>query len=332
MRRASYTLLAAAVVSLGGLAAWGEETPEKKPPVVEYSGSSRSSSDWVELPGGSRVAVDKGAAWQGVKVYLSMTWQLVGVDVETGKTLWGTGVGAFWNAFTFKEVTPRDGGKRWAVELRPGSRGREHAGKRQYHDLRTGTKLEVPGLDQTPSGVRFDVRVTFRGDKSDIAKRYRVFITTPESWTAFRKRAFSDVDPQSFSKIDWKNEVVFALSAGNSGNCSGYRAVDAYEDYDRVLLRLRRIAFQTMNGYQKTRPWACVVLPRRAKAYEVEIDSQGLIGGPPLWKRIHAIERLPDPRSELAALPPKSDEPHHGWAADDAESLRPPPPSPKKPR
>ncbi len=324
-------LVALAVVSVSGVAAVAEEPAPKTPPLVEYSTGSRSSKDWVALPNGTRVAVDKGGAWNGVKVYLSMTWNLVAVDETTKKTLWARSVGAYWNAFTFKEVTPEDGTKRWAVELRPGGR-RPDAGRRQYHDLRTGKKFEIPGLVQTPSGTAFDVRVTWRGDKSDIAKAYRVMITDEASWRKLQERMFPAYDPARFTVVDWESEVVFALSAGNSSNCSGYSAEEAYEDGGRVLLRLERVTFQTMNGFQKARPWAFVVLPRRAKAYEVEINSQGLIGGPPLWKQIYKAEQLPDAKAELAKLPPKSNKAHHGWESGGFDTRLPPPPPPKKPK
>ena len=88
----------------------------RDPPSIEYGGN-RESSTWVETPIG-KVAVDKGVEWQGIKVYLSLTFDLVAVDVKTGKTLWSQMVGAFWTRVGFKLVEVGPGKKTWAVELK----------------------------------------------------------------------------------------------------------------------------------------------------------------------------------------------------------------------
>src|SRR5262245_32305020 len=112
-----HTLLASAF--LAGMAFFGpccaadDPPPPKAPPSITY-GPSRSSKTWVDTPMG-KVAVDEGIEWNGVKVYMSLTWTLVAVDAQSGKTLWSQNVSAFWNGLAIKEVEA-DGKKVWAVE------------------------------------------------------------------------------------------------------------------------------------------------------------------------------------------------------------------------
>ena len=307
------------------------EEAQAEPPIVHYTGS-RKSTDWISLPNGTRVAVDKGVTWQGVRVHLTLTWQLVGVDAKSGAVLFHPSVGAFWNGITFKQVTPKDSTKRWAIELRPGARWRADGHMRQYHDLRTGAKLEIPHLVTTPSGTKFKPRLHWHGGKSDVAEKFMLLVTTPKSWATLRERLFAAEDNPPLEAIDFEKEVVLALSSGNSSNCRGITFAEGYEDDDRILVRVERSSFQTMNGYEKTRPWGLFVLPRRPKkAIEVERNAQGLIGGPPLWRQIVKFHTLGTAEKELAQLPAKSDVPHHGWS-EDVPSRLPPPPPPKKPK
>src|SRR5262245_60404901 len=92
-------------------------------PSISYGGT-RQSKAWIEV-GKVSHAVDEGVAWKGVKVYLSLTWNLIGVDEATGKALWEQSVGAFWNEIGFAEVETAPGVKTWAVELRPGRAGED---------------------------------------------------------------------------------------------------------------------------------------------------------------------------------------------------------------
>jgi hypothetical protein len=305
-----------------------EDEPQSgAPPSITYGGS-RSSSTWVTLPSGLRVAVGEGVAWKGVRVHLSLTWQLVGVDVATGKALFGADVSAFWNGIGFKEVTPKGGKKTWAIELRPGPRMRGRA-LREYRDLRTGRKLDVPGPDVAPSGAPLPVRASWNGEKSDVAEPFAAIVTTPKNWMDLRARMFPAVDPERFGPVDFAKEVVLLVSHGNSWNCSGITLHSAYEDDDRVLVRLGRRTFQTINGGKKTRPWGAIVLPKRAeKAYVIERNAQNLIGGPPLWREQHRFAKLGPAEEELAKVPAKSESPHWGWESADEEEMPPPPKRP----
>jgi hypothetical protein len=120
------------------------------------------------------------------------------------------------------------------------------------------------------------------------------------------------------------------MSSGNGWNCNGHDVVEAYEDAHRILLRTDGLSFQTLGGAMMVRAWGIFVLPKHAnRGYVVERDAQGLIGGPPIWKRTFAVKKLPAPETELSKLPPKSDRPHEGWERPDE---LPPLPAPKPPR
>jgi hypothetical protein len=298
--------------------------PPVRPPSVDHSGD-RESSTWIDLPNGARVAVGKGVEWQGVRVHLALTWHLVAVDVATDKVLWHHNTSAFWNEVGFREVETTDGAKVMAVELKPGRRARRGSHLRQYHDLKTGAKLEVPGGPEAPAGTLFLPRRAWEGEQSAVAKRFGVLVTSREDWAAVRQHVWGPDAAEAPEAVDFEKEVVLLLSQGNAWNCNALFCVGCWEDEQRILVRTDRRTFQTINGGQKTRPWGACVLPRReGKAYVVELDAQGLIGGPAIWKETWRTDRLPQPGTAKASLPPRSTEPHGGW--EGSGDLAPPDP------
>ncbi len=285
----------------------------REPPSIEYGGS-RESSTWVETRIG-KVAVDKGVEWQGIKVYLSLTFDLVAVDVKTGKTLWSQMVGAFWTRVGFKLVEVGPGKKTWAVELKATPRDNLEVDTVQYHDLRTGKKLDIPGLVRKPSGRPFKPRAEWSGATCGVGKPFQALISTAEVWEKVMARIFVGV-PADFGKISFmrspekskplgavENEVVLIVSAGDTWNSRGIAWVESYEDEKRILLRAAHKHYQTLGGANAVRPWGVFVLPRRQKAYEVEINVQNYSGGPPVWKKIFRAARLLDPAKQLEQVP-----------------------------
>ena len=308
-----------AVAPLAGVQAQPEEEGQSGvqkdagPPSITYPGS-RSSKSWVTKPDGTRVAVGKGLEWKGVKVYLSLLWDLVGVDAKTGTTLYAANVGAFWNAFGFKEVETPDGKKVWAVELRPGPRTRVGADRRQYHDLRTGARLRVRGQETLPSGTRLKPRAVWSGAHSRIAKPFRVLVSSAGNWKTLQARMFGTEVPAAFRPIDFRKEIVLVLSSGDGWNSKGIGLDSAFEDDARILVRTQRHTFQTMGGGQQARPYGVFVLPRcHGKAYVVERNRQNLIGGPALWAESWRLARLGPVEDELKDLPPGTDTAHDRW-------------------
>lgn len=294
--------------------------PPVRPPSVDHSGS-RESSTWIELPNGTRVAVGKGVEWQGVRVHLALTWHLVAVDVETGKVLWDRDTSAFWNEVGFKEVETTDGRKVQAVELKPGRRNRRGSQLRQYHDLRTGAKLEVPGGPEGPSGTPFPPRKAWEGEQSQVGEAFSVLVTSAVDWKAVREHVWGPDATQAPDAVDFEKEVVYLTSNGDGWNCSAIFPVGCWEDEHRILVRTDRRCFQTIGGGKKTRPWGAFVLPRRKdKAYVVEVDAQGLIGGPAIWKEIWRADAVPaGPAAKQ--LPPRASAPHEGWEGEDEPAV-----------
>jgi len=286
--------------------------PPIRPPSADHSGD-RESNTWIDLPNGTRVAVGKGVEWKGVRVHLALTWHLVAVDIETGKVLWHHDTSAFWNEVGFQEVETVDGEKVQAVELKPGRRARRGAHLRQYHDLRTGAKLDVPGGPDAPSGKLFVPRRAWEGEQTSTAKRFTVLVTTAQDWKAVREHVWGPNAKEAPDAVDFEKEVVLLVSSGNSWNCSAIFCVGGWEDEQRILVRTDRRTYQTINGGNKTRPWGAFVLPKRAKkAYVVELDSQNLIGGPPIWKETWRADALPTGEA-VKGLPPRADSAHGGW-------------------
>jgi hypothetical protein len=297
------------LVMVVGLVGAGEN---QQPPSIEYGGS-RESSTWVETPIG-KVAVDKGVEWQGTKVYLSLTFDLVAVDAKTGKTLWSEMVAMFWTRVGFKEVEVAPGKKTWAVELKAVPRDKLGVDTVQYHDLRTGKKLDIPGLVRKPSGRPFKPRAEWSGATCGVAKPFQAVISTNDVWekvmtrisvgSAFGKISFMRSPEKSNPLGAVENEVVLIVSAGDTWNSRGIVWVESYEDEKRILLRVRHEYYQTLGGGDAVRPWGVFVLPNRQKAYEVEINVQDYIGAPPVWKKIYRAERLLDPAKQLERMPP----------------------------
>ncbi|MGE0190508.1 MAG: hypothetical protein AB7T63_00565 [Planctomycetota bacterium] len=309
-----------------------EPAPAPEPPVVTYGGSRRSTG-WVTLPGGARAAIDRGATWRGVTAYITLTYDLVGVDAESHATLFASNIGAFWTTLTFAEVTLEDGTKQWAIELRPDDKRQLGGDRRQYHALRTGERLDVPAARAREPGTPIPGVVAASGDRSHIADRFALLIGTPDGWRAASHRLFGDdVDRPALGDIDFAKQVVVLVSFGNSSNCRGIVLQGAYEADARVTLRIDASTFQTMDGWQKVRPWGVFVVPRReGKVYVIEDDAQRLIAGPPLWVERWRFEGIPAPDKELAGLPAATTEAWHGWAQPDEHTPRRPPPPPKSP-
>jgi len=280
-------LVLVALVCLGVMPlAWGDDEPKKpkpqtgvqtdgarsqgsrpqapppiRPPSIDHGGS-RTSKTWITTPQGTRVAVGKGLSFRGVKVYLSLLWDVVGVDEKTGKTLYATNVGAFWNAFGFKEITV-SGTKTWAVELRPGARARAGKDKRQFHDLRTGAKLVPDGQTKPDLGAALKPSVVYHGAMSRVAQPVHFLVSTQANWDLLRMRMFGPKPKQAFAAIDFDKNMLVLTSSGDGWNCDGISIEAAFENTDRVLIRTRRHTFQTSGGGKQTRPYGVFVLPRR---------------------------------------------------------------------
>lgn len=310
------------VLILSLVTGWTQAGENATPPSISYP-NSRKSTENIALPSGLNVGIDKFVEWRGVKVYLSLTHDLVGVDEQTGKVRWHNDVSAFWNRVGFKEIEREPGKKTWAVELRPGDEQNKLA---EYYDLKTGAKLDVPGLSR-PTGVAFKPR-DVPGSGSAVAKPWTALVSTQENYAALCKRSFGESDlridffdhraPYASSgllgkeaegtKVDFSKEVVLLVSQGDSINTFSVYCEEAYEDDARVLVRVHQSGCQTagrFGGGFNSRPYGLFILPRReGKAYVIEDNDQRYTGGPPWWTEIFRAEKIGDPAKELAHMPP----------------------------
>lgn len=283
-------------------------------PSVTY-GRSRASRDWVTLRNGARVAVDDGVEWEGTRVYLSLTWDLVAVEAASGATRWSRHVSAYWNRLSIAAVGEGDA-RRLVVELRPYESVDGATLRVERYDLLTGEEIETPV--PSPDGAAVGVR-SVAGHESRIARPFSALIGTPRGYAALIEAMFGAEIAPELPAIDFRAEVLFVTSAGDATNCNGFVPVGAWEDDRRVLLRYDGLYFQTAafvsgfgddeeegsgpGGARPSRPYGMFVLPRADKTYVIEKDVQNLIGGPSIWKERFRAEGVPAPDDELARVP-----------------------------
>ncbi len=180
IRHAILVSAATAAAVLLACACSAEETP----PSIDYP-SSRTSTKNINV-GRIFVGVDQGIEFNGVKVYLSLTSDLLGVDTASDKTLWHHEVGAFWSGMAIKQIEVH-GEKVWAVELH-GSPDTDQFDKHyDYYELKSGKKIDLPA--PKPSGVSLlPIRIISCGGA--FAKPFHALITTQANFDTFLKRAY----------------------------------------------------------------------------------------------------------------------------------------------
>lgn len=110
-----------------------------------YDFSRRESTGWITL-NGAQVPVDAGVEQDGVKVYVTLLYDVAAVDVATGNVLWQlewSKADPIWKTVAIAEWT-RDGRTTLAVELFPVN-GLQGADAARRLDLRTGKPLVDSG-------------------------------------------------------------------------------------------------------------------------------------------------------------------------------------------
>ena len=257
-----------------------------QPPSIEYGGT-RESSHWVETPGGIGVAVDQGVEWEGVKVYLSLTGDLVAVDAATGKARWSKSVGMFWSRLAIEDAG--SGWHVWVIALRPGTDEENGADAVQYHELRTGDVVRPQGRSPEPAGRRLEPSAAASGDGASLAEAFRSIAVTPESWAELQSRMFGPHVPLGVKElpVDWSRELVLVVYEGATTNCSGLECGQAWEDEARILIRLHHLYYQSLMDTPTVHPYGIFVLPKlqaSSGTYIVERNVQSYIGAPPIWR------------------------------------------------
>lgn len=277
-----------------------QEPQRTGPPSVRY-GSPRTSERWLEV-GGVRHAVDQGATWRGVTVYLSLTHEMIAVDAKSGAVLWSKPASAFWNELGFAEVA-REGAtdKVWAVELRPGRDSGAGKDLRERHDLATGALLTP--ANPPPSGAEIAPLASFGGAASAGDKPLTKVFDTADAFEreVLRGHLSGVAGAPKLAELDFTRFRVLYVGLGNVVNRNAVSA-QAWDQGERVLVRLHIRSFQTASfggtggGAQRHSPWGVFLVPRMKSAdvIRVERDVQGLIGGPSIWEPLDvAVERKP---------------------------------------
>ena len=256
-------------------------------PSIRY-GNSRQSRRWVETATG-RVAVDEGIAYDGIEVYMALTWHLVAVDAATEETRWSNNVSAFWNQMSIEPMTV-DGQERLVVALSTG-RDDETRDLRERYDLRTGKKIESPA--DSPDGRKRDVERQFFGANCGCQEPIAELVTDVERWNELYDQFFvgtAETLPRE-DLFDDSSQVLLVMSSGNSVNCRGISIQSLYENEERFLIRLHRHTYQSAGETPRVQPYGVMVLPKnKSKKYIVQSNRQRFIGGPPLWRKVHEFE------------------------------------------
>jgi hypothetical protein len=112
---------------------------------------------------------------------------------------------------------------------------------------------------------------------------------------------FAGMKVPALGEIDFAKSLVLVIASGDSWNCNGFEAL-AWEDDERILVRLHALTFQTEGpggGGERVRPYGIFVIPRGDpfKPVIVERNTQGLINGPPLWKEVCRFDALGEGKS-----------------------------------
>ncbi|MFO0814515.1 MAG: hypothetical protein U0796_14940 [Gemmatales bacterium] len=258
------------------------------PPRITY-GATRESKAWVTTTQGRQVAVDDGITWQGRKVYLTLTFDLLVVDTTNSKTLWSDSVGAFWDTITFKNRAAEGQPPVWTVVL---SSSRQ-PGYEQPYELETGKKLPLRGNSACPEGTPFTPRKVWSGSGGKATAKTYQLVKSAEEWNKLKSELFGDSvrDLPTARDLDFTKEMLLVCYAGKASNWMGIDVDLAVANDSRVLLQLHRQTYQSFGQTKEEYPYGVVVLPRSpGKEVVLEYNRQNLIGGPPMWKEFMRLK------------------------------------------
>lgn len=143
--------------------------------------------------------------------------------------------------------------------------------------------------------------VAWTGSYSSHADRGFFRITEAAEWSKLWEAHRGDqVERDSyrqpvFPQIDFKACLVIAAFEGPTWNVRGetFQGVDEFED--RVRIRIERSSYQTLGpdgGGECVTPYAIYVFPRISKPIEIEMNTQDLIGQPPIWTQQARFEAM----------------------------------------
>ena len=264
---------------------------------LTYRASSRTSTNCIDCPrpDGSRirVCVDTGLVGRGVEAYLSLNEEVVVLDAKTKQTLWMDPIGAWYRILSFAGAKDADTGQ--AIQLlRVG--GMDGLGR--FFEVRTGREkfLEFDGETLVARneprrelrGHPIEVLKSLVGNESKITQPRCERITTKEAWSQLWKEHAGEQAVQP--EIDFRQQMVVAISHGETWNCKGVELVHALDCEGALELFVRGRDYQTGPQGDRVCPYGIFVIPKSAKRLIIKADSQAVIGGPPVWVEIGQFE------------------------------------------
>lgn len=86
-------------------------------------------------------------------------------------------------------------------------------------------------------------------------------------------------------QIDFDKYQAIVIFGGATSNCRGYHVVETFRQDNERVIRYQRDSFQTAGGSIDASPWIVIVMPKVDGATVLEENTQGIIGGAPLWTR-----------------------------------------------
>ena len=271
------------------------QVAEGMPPVIQY-GLSRASTAWIDGQ-----AVDAGIAWEGIKVYQTLMSDLIAVDQASGELLWKARGSAFYRTMGIYDMQPGIR-KRWMVRLGQGIPVDRKLDA--FFDLKTGERVKTEEQKQLPAGKQIKLGV-WSGSKARNDERLVQLAENQAQWRALRRSMFagielsSDLDP---AQLDFSTHALLVVSSGLASNCRGIGLESAYDQGNKLLLRLAFFTYQTasfgdadeeeIEDSERERPYGIYLIPRAAMQREVvlERNRQGIINGPPIWKEMQRLD------------------------------------------
>ncbi len=156
-------------------------------------------------------------------------------------------------------------------------------------------------------GPRFGLPRVLRqwtGADSGIKKASSRVVTDQAGWTAlWAEHVVRSADERvsiKLPEVDFENELVVAVFAGETFNSRGFFVQDLLQGATRLTLRVDESTYQTdgpNGGGVKVTPFGMFVLARTAAPIVLEENVQSLLGNQPLWKTLEAAWK---PMSDFA--------------------------------
>ena len=255
-------------------------------------GNTLVGSEWVETKnGGGRVAIGEGIEFEDINYYLSLTWTLVALNKDR-QTIWSQPVSAFWNHIEIVEIKLDDGSSRNVLALR-NKRKEEMADFVEYYDLNSGEKITLAKQVAKPEGKHLKIDKVWYGGDAHNAERIFAVIESEEEWAELRPDVFPENVGPLDDAFDSDSELLVVLALGPITNCRGISIANAFESDEQITVQLRHHTYQTSGSSPIIeQPYGAFVLPKRnGKKYLLQVNRQGYIGGPPIWKTLEEFRR-----------------------------------------